>query len=352
MATLGHIHLSHMFSWLRWAVGTTMIVLEWEWYTRPWLRRSYIGTSIYCIACTLLTAPLLAVYLPAELFAHGRLWLRRSHYQTSVHRKALHQTKHVADADFFRVASFNVQSCTGSDVHENVERTARTIAKLRADIVALQEVEVTPWCNQPAELAAAAGFDHFEFFATRPLTGVEGHYGNAILSKHRITARRVVQFERWWGRAPRACLLVRVCAPPSRSNLPESLWFGSCHLQHDLTGLENGQQLRMLATELAGIESAHAPCVVGVDANMAARTLGSLAAECGLVEHCGWAHSGTFPASRPLCRLDGILSVDRPAPLLIEPEEALGALASWDEMTQTHASDHRPVCGRLVGFGN
>ena len=70
----------------------------------------------------------------------------------------------------------------------------------------------------------------------------------------------------------------------------------------------------------------------------------------GLLEHCGSAHSGTYPASQPLYRLDGLLTVDRTAALLIEPDEGLSAAASWDEVTQTHASDHRPVYGRLVGF--
>ena len=334
--------------WLRWAVGTILITLEWEWYTRPWLRRSHVFTGIYCFACALLVMPLMVLYFPVELLALGRLWLLRDSHQTSVSGNVAHGGGCFVPDAAFRVASFNVQSCTGSDVLTNVERTGRAIAKLGADMVALQEVEVTPRCNQVAELAAAAGFAYWDFLATRPLTGAQGHYGNAILSKHRITARRVVHFERWWGRAPRACLLVR--AEVEANRLLQSVWFGSGHLQHDFTGLENSAQLRTLATELVGMDSVTTPCIFGLDANMAGYKLVSLAAEFGLLEHCGSAHSGTYPASQPLYRLDGLLTVDRTAALLIEPDEGFSAAASWDEATQTHASDHRPVYGRIVGF--
>ena len=73
-----------------------------------------------------------------------------------------------------RVGTFNVQSCTGSDLLVDVQRTARALVAMRLDVVALQEIDRTLQQDQLEEVARAAGFDHFEFCGTRPSSVGDG----------------------------------------------------------------------------------------------------------------------------------------------------------------------------------
>jgi hypothetical protein len=74
------------------------------------------------------------------------------------------------------------------------------------------------------------------------------------------------------------------------------------------------------------------------------------AAAKGLVEHCGVNHPSTFPAVRPLYRLDGLLSTAGSEVTVIVAEEdmALSAIGSWDPETREHTSDHMPVVGTMM----
>jgi endonuclease/exonuclease/phosphatase family metal-dependent hydrolase len=85
----------------------------------------------------------------------------------------------------FRVMTYNVHSCVGTDGKLDVQRIAEVIARAEPDVVALQELDVcqsrSGGVNQPEWLAAQLNM-RAHFTAARACD--EGHYGNAILSRH------------------------------------------------------------------------------------------------------------------------------------------------------------------------
>lgn len=88
-----------------------------------------------------------------------------------------------AHAHPLRVMTFNIQSG-----RHGLTAVAKLIRAQDPDVVALEEVDSgTSRCggvNQAKELAALAGFPHFEYFRATAMYG--GNYGIALLSKHPI----------------------------------------------------------------------------------------------------------------------------------------------------------------------
>ena len=85
----------------------------------------------------------------------------------------------------FRVMTYNAHSCVGTDGKLEPGRIAEVIARAEPDLVALQELDVgqtrTLGLNQPDWLAERLGMlVHF----TPARSCNEGHYGNAMLSRH------------------------------------------------------------------------------------------------------------------------------------------------------------------------
>lgn len=85
----------------------------------------------------------------------------------------------------FRVMTYNVHSCIGTDGKLDPSRIAEVIARSNADVIALQELDVcqkrTLGLHQPQWLAERLKmFVHF----TAARSCDDGHYGNAILSRH------------------------------------------------------------------------------------------------------------------------------------------------------------------------
>jgi len=153
-------------------------------------------------------------------------------------------------------------------------------------------------------------------------------------------------FSRWALRAQRACLFVKVQYGSSSAS-SAAVWFGSAHLQHDITAYENGAQLSELRDAIATLDSDQVVC--GIDANIVGWRLVHAAYSAGLVEHCGVEHPSTFPAVRPLYRLDGLLTAaNKSVHVEVSADDmALSAIGSWDPETEEHASDHMPVVGTL-----
>ena len=363
-----------LFDGLRWVVGTGLIYAEWSVYTTPVLRNSTPLAVLWYLLCAAAASPFLLLWLPLE--AATIAWLRLCGVPTvGVHRApprrdvtsasrspsrsrspATHAPRPAAScADpnpsgspsaRLRVASYNIQSGVGSDMQLNLPRVARALQRMgHLDLVALQEVDVTVDVDQVAEIARLAGFAHHAFVGTRPSKLGVGEYGDAVLSRLPIEETHVLRFRRWWLRAERACLFVKVRVPPEtgssarpprrsrairegeeggrggrQSAIPaagrgDTVWFGSAHLQHDITALENGAQLQELQQAIAGGSGSSLPqlpggagrTVVGVDANMLGWRLVHDAAAKGLAEHCGVQHPSTFPAVRPLYRCVSLL---------------------------------------------
>ena len=85
----------------------------------------------------------------------------------------------------FRVMTYNVHSCVGTDGKLDPQRIADVIARAHADVVALQELDVcqarSGGMNQPEWLAQQLNM-RVHFTAARACN--DGHYGNAVLSRH------------------------------------------------------------------------------------------------------------------------------------------------------------------------
>lgn len=93
--------------------------------------------------------------------------------------------------DTLRVAAYNIKHGRGMDGQVDLERLARVIGELDADVVTLQEVDRgtqrTGGVDQPAVLGALTGMTA-SFGAHRPYQG--GEYGNAVLTRLPILEER------------------------------------------------------------------------------------------------------------------------------------------------------------------
>jgi len=88
----------------------------------------------------------------------------------------------------FRVMTYNAHSCVGTDGKLEPGRIAEVIARANPDVVALQELDAgqrrSASVHQPQWLAEQLGmFAHF----TPARCCNEGHYGNAVLSRHPLS---------------------------------------------------------------------------------------------------------------------------------------------------------------------
>lgn len=101
----------------------------------------------------------------------------------------------------FRILSYNVHSCIGTDRHHSPERVAAVIASCKPDIVALQEIDVgrprTGGIDQAHALASLLGMQAFFNASTR--VGPE-RYGDAILTALPIEMRRTGQLPGFYDR--------------------------------------------------------------------------------------------------------------------------------------------------------
>jgi len=85
----------------------------------------------------------------------------------------------------FRVMTYNAHSCVGTDGKLSPGRIAEVIARANPDVVALQELDAgqrrSASVHQPDWLAEQLGMSvHF----TPARSCNEGHYGNAVLTRH------------------------------------------------------------------------------------------------------------------------------------------------------------------------
>jgi endonuclease/exonuclease/phosphatase family metal-dependent hydrolase len=82
------------------------------------------------------------------------------------------------------VASYNIHGCVGRDGRRDVERVARVIESLGADIIALQEVEsrrASP--SQPLQVDVLGHLVGLEVISGPTIERADGHYGNALLTR-------------------------------------------------------------------------------------------------------------------------------------------------------------------------
>jgi endonuclease/exonuclease/phosphatase family metal-dependent hydrolase len=108
-----------------------------------------------------------------------------------------------------RVATFNVHHCEGRDGRVDVARIARVIASTRADVIALQELDLglarSGFVNQPGELARATGTT-IEFHPL--IRSGEGRYGVALAAREPLESEKI-PLPRIAREEPRAALVAR-----------------------------------------------------------------------------------------------------------------------------------------------
>ena len=238
----------------------------------------------------------------------------------------LARTQRVEPHRTLRVASYNIHRCVGSDGRCDPGRVAGVLDELQCDIVGLQEVDNSPGpaptSMQLEYLAARAGM---HAVAGLRIVRHMGHYGNALLTRHRILGVR-------------------------RHDLSVSSWFeprGAVDAELDIEGLacrvlvthlglvpgERRQQTRMVLA-LVGETPFDEPLVLLGDINEWLPIGRSLRALHALFGRPPYARS--FPATFPLFALDRIWT---------RPRDSLRTMRAHRSRLAREASDHLPVVG-------
>jgi endonuclease/exonuclease/phosphatase family metal-dependent hydrolase len=225
-----------------------------------------------------------------------------------------------------RLATFNLHEFVGTDGRRDAERCRAIVAALAADIVAVQEFrkptpdhaedELETW-GRALDMTPIAGFT---------LRDDRGDYGNALftrlpvrsvqshdLSRSRREPRGAIDVEVEWGEQP-----LRVLATHLGLSWKERQW----------------QIARLL--ELIGIDP-QGPTVLLADTND--WSPGGLQLRALRRALPRITRSRTFPARRPILRLDRIAAS---ADLHLEEERAPV------DRSLAHASDHLPLVARVA----
>src|SRR4051812_31865294 len=128
------------------------------------------------------------------------------------------------------VMTYNIHHGAGNDKQLDLPRIASVITATKADLVALQEVDLgtnrTQHVAQAEELARLTGL-HYVFGSAMDYDG--GKYGDAVLSRFPISSSRIVPLPWTPGdqHEPRAALIATCQLPHDRK-----LRFISTHLDH------------------------------------------------------------------------------------------------------------------------
>ncbi|MCK8601276.1 endonuclease/exonuclease/phosphatase family protein [Desulfoferrobacter suflitae] len=92
-----------------------------------------------------------------------------------------------------KIASYNVHRCIGTDGRFDPDRIAAVISSLDADVIGIQEVDSSPaGCRVSSQLQYLAQASGLAPIAGPTICRPRSHYGNALLTRHQISAVRRV----------------------------------------------------------------------------------------------------------------------------------------------------------------
>ena len=236
----------------------------------------------------------------------------------------------VREAAPVRVVTYNVRHGAGMDGRVDLVRTAKTLADLSPDLVALQEVDErvarSGRIDQAAALARALGMQHvFASFMDHQ----SGRYGLAVLSRLPIRSQRTIPLP--LGDEPRVALLVEVELPGGGAAS-----FVCVHFNWVADDAKRYAQAAALCAELDRLQT---PWLVAGDYNDVAgsRTLALFDERAQNASKPDGARF-TFPADGPDREIDFVY---------VAPK------GRWDVrevrvVDERMASDHRPVLAVLA----
>ena len=233
-----------------------------------------------------------------------------------------------------RILTWNIHHGVGTDGRYDLDRIAREIGKVEADIVCLQEVDDrfgarTNGEPQPARLAAALGMDDAVGHALPSRLGTDGGYGNVVLATSTIEAVDTIELDAEPDDAGEPRVLVSV--ELDHQGTAVTVW--CTHLDHASPANRSAQVcdlVRRMGTD--GL-----PTVLAGDLN-ATPSANELAPLRDRLQDPfdDPVDPATFPALAPERRIDY---------LLVDPCQV-----RVDSITvpRTRASDHRPVMADFV----
>lgn len=234
-----------------------------------------------------------------------------------------------------RILTYNVHRCVGTDRKLDVGRIAEVIARLKPDIVALQELDVgrrrTGHVDQAHEIAQRLSMT-YRFNAA--LRVEEEQYGDAILTAYPerlVKAGPLPGYNRVPSLEPRGALWIEADIDGRVVQIINT------HL--GLVPREQQIQAKMLAGEdWLGHADCRAPSIVLGDFNATATSIVYRTLVAGMREsrRCAVRHapSSTFPAPLPVLRIDHVF--------VSEGIRVDYVFAPYDPLTRV-ASDHLPL---------
>jgi endonuclease/exonuclease/phosphatase family metal-dependent hydrolase len=238
-----------------------------------------------------------------------------------------------------RVATYNVHACNGMDRRRSEARIAEVIAELSADIVGLQELDLSRprsgGVDQAGLIAEQLGWHRYFHPAMR--TGDE-HYGNAILSRYPLSLRHACDLPgagTFYCRETRVAISMDVETP-----------IGAVHIINTHFGLGRSERLlqaQLLNDEWLGESSGETPLILLGDFN----SLPGSRTHRTLVQHLRDVRKlvqpvrsfRTFPTSFPAFAVDHIFVNNGLHPVGLDVHRSPLARV---------ASDHYPLVAEFV----
>lgn len=231
------------------------------------------------------------------------------------------------------VLSFNIHHAAGLDGVLDLDRVAGEIARTRADVIGLQEVdrhfgERSEWADQPAALAEKLGM-HVVYGANLdlepPAPGQpRRQYGTAVLSRYPIVAWQNTLLPKGKPAEEQRGLLSAVVDVRGLA-----VRVMTTHLQHD------SANSRLLQAQVVAdaVRASAEPVVLTGDLNATpdAPEVTTLTTHLRDSHRHGLGY--TYPAEAPKSRIDYVLT---------------GGLPLTSRVLPTTASDHRPVLATTV----